>query len=47
MYYYTCSAIDMYNIRRCDYLKLEENLGTHSWDKRINTSILGVSVVDT
>ena len=47
IYYATCSAIERYNIRRCDDIKLEKNPGTRSWDKCVNMSIFGIAFVET
>ena len=47
IYYYICSEIEWHNRIRFDDLKLEKNLGTHSLDRRVNMSIVSVSVVDT
>ena len=30
----------------CDDIKLDKKLGTHSWRKRVNLGIFGVSIVD-
>ena len=47
VYYDTCIAINRKNQRRCDDLKLEKKLGTHSWDHRVNLGVFGVTVIDT
>ena len=47
IYYATCSKIVQNNQIRCNDLKLEKKLGTHSWGRRVNLSIFSVSVVDT
>ena len=47
IYYATWSAIYQNNKRKCNYIKLEKKLGTHSWDHQVNLSTFGVSVVDT
>ena len=46
MYYATCTSVEQNNRRRCDDIKLEKNLGTHSWYGRVNLSIFGVYIVD-
>ena len=47
MYYETYISVEQRNRRRCDDLKLENKLGTHSWDKRVNLIFYGVSDVET
>ena len=47
MYYATRNTVDRHNRRKCDNLKLEMKLGTHIWEKLVNLSIFGVSVVYT
>ena len=47
LYYDTCAAVDKHNRHRQDTLKLEKKVETHSWDKRVNFSILGICIVDT
>ena len=41
------SAINCHNQIRCNNLKLEKNLVTHSLDQSVNLSMFGVAVVDT
>ena len=47
LYYDTCASIDQHNRHRQDTLKLETKVETHSWDKRVNTTLFGMCVVDT
>ena len=47
LYYATCASIDQHNRHRQDTLKLETKLETNSWDKRVNTTLFGMCVVDT
>ena len=47
IYYAKCSAFELHNRIRCDDMKLENKLGTNSWDKHVDLSIFGVSVVET
>ena len=42
-----CGAVYWYNRRKCDGLKSEKKLGSHSWDKRVNMVIFGVSIFET
>ena len=47
MYYATYSAVDNHNRRSWDDIKLEKHFSTHSWEKNVNLSMLGVSVIYT
>ena len=47
IYYATCIDIECYNQRRCDDIKLEKNLGTKCWYRRVNISIFCVSIFYT
>ena len=47
IYYATHSTVERNNRKRCDYLKLENNLVTSIYDKHVNLSVLGVSAVGT
>ena len=46
MYYNTCGNIDCHNRRRHDTLRLERNVDTNDWYKRVNQIILGTILVD-
>ena len=47
IYYDVCGAIVQHSSCRQDTLNLEKKLGTTDWDKRVNTSLFGMIVVDT
>ena len=47
LYYAACASIDQHNCHCQDMLKLETKLETNSWDKRVNTTLFGMCVVDT
>jgi hypothetical protein len=47
IYYSTCGMIDRHNRARQDTLNLEKKIQTKVWHKRVNTSILGMIIVDT
>ena len=47
IYYNNCASIDQHNRHRQDTLKLETKVETNSWDKRVNTTLFGMCVVDT
>jgi hypothetical protein len=46
IYYDACGMIDRHNRCRQDDLMLERKLGTMDWSMRVNTSILGMCIVD-
>ena len=46
IYYGLCAAIDQPNRCRQDDHMLKKKLQTHNWAYRINTSILGIIVLD-
>jgi hypothetical protein len=47
-YYYSASGqIDRHNRHRSDTLCLEHKFRTHSWDVRVNMTILAIIIVDT
>ena len=46
IYYNTCASIDQHNRHRQDTLKIEREMQTKSWDKRVTTSIFGMYCVD-
>jgi hypothetical protein len=47
LYYSACGMIDRHNRCRHDDLQLEKKLGTLDWSMRVNTSLLGMCIVDT
>lgn len=47
MYYKTCAAVDQHNRHRQATLKLETKLKTTDWSKRVNMTLLGITIVDT
>ncbi len=47
LYYDACGMIDRHNRCRQDDLMLERKLGTMDWSMRVNTSLLGMCIVDT
>ena len=47
LYYDTCGKIDLHNRRRHDTLRLEKKLEVKDWSKRVNLSILGMTIVDS
>jgi hypothetical protein len=46
-YYKSTSTIDLHNRIRADDLRMERNLATKYWDKRINLGIFGIVCIDT
>jgi hypothetical protein len=46
IYYHSCGSIDRHNRYRQATLELEKKIQTKRWDARVNTSILGMIVVD-
>ena len=46
LYYDACAIIDRHNRCRQDDLMLERKLGTMDWSMRVNTSLLGMCIVD-
>jgi hypothetical protein len=46
IYYDACGMIDRHNRCRQDDLMLERKLGTMDWSMRVNTSVLGMCIVD-
>jgi hypothetical protein len=46
LYYDACGMIDRHNRCRQDDLMLERKLGTMDWSMRVNTSLLGMCIVD-
>jgi hypothetical protein len=46
LYYHSCGMIDRHNRCRQDDLMLERKLGTMDWSMRVNTSLLGMCIVD-
>jgi Transposase IS4 len=46
LYYKGCGKIDQHNRTRQDTLQLERKLQTNSWDKRVNTTLFAMIVVD-
>jgi hypothetical protein len=46
IYYNACGMIDRHNRCRQDDLMLERKLGTMDWSMRVNTSLLGMCIVD-
>jgi hypothetical protein len=47
LYYDACGMIDRHNRCRQDDLMLERKLGTLDWSMRVNTSLLGMCIVDS
>jgi hypothetical protein len=47
LYYSVCGMIDWHNRCRQDDLQLEKELGTLDWSMRVNTTLLGMCIVDT
>lgn len=47
IYYKACGMIDRHNRARQATLKLEKKMRTKTWHKRVNTSILGMIIVDS
>jgi hypothetical protein len=47
LYYSSCGMIDRHNWCQHDDLQLEKKLGTLDWSMRVNTSLLGMCIVDT
>ena len=47
IYYAVCGKIDQHNRHRQATLQLETKLATHDWSKRVNLSILAITMVDT
>jgi hypothetical protein len=47
LYYSVCGMIDWHNRCRQDDLQLEKKLGTLDWSMRVNTTLLGMCIVDT
>jgi hypothetical protein len=47
LYYAACEMIDLHNCCQQDDLQLENNLGTLDWSMQVNTTLLGMCVVDT
>jgi hypothetical protein len=47
LYYSACGMIDRHNRCRQDDLQLEKKLGTLDWPMRVNTTLLGMCIVDT
>ena len=47
IYYKTCAAVDQHNRHRQATLKLETKLKTTDWSKRVNMTLLGITIVDT
>ena len=45
-YYDTCSQIDIHNRCRQDDLKLEKKFEVKGWSTRVNTTLLGICIVD-
>ena len=45
IYYDTCISTDRNIRRRCNDIKLENNVDTHGWDRLVNMDIFGVSVL--
>jgi hypothetical protein len=46
IYYDACAMIDRHNRCRQDDLQLERKVGTMDWSMRVNTSLLGMCIVD-
>jgi hypothetical protein len=46
LYYSACGMIDRHNRCRQDDLQLERKLGTIDWSMRVNTTLLGMCIVD-
>ena len=47
MYYAACASIDRHNRCRQDSLQLERKIGTLNFDMRVNSTLLGMMIVDT
>ncbi len=47
MYYAACASIDRHNRCRQDSLQLEQKIGTLNFDMRVNSTLLGMMIVDT
>ena len=47
MYYAACASIDRHNRCRQDSLQLERKIGTLNFDMWVNTTLLGMMIVDT
>jgi hypothetical protein len=47
LYFSACGMIDRHNCCRQDDLQLEKKLGTLDWLMRVNTTLLGMCIVDT
>ena len=46
-YYSSCSQVDRHNRCRQDDLTLEKKIETMDWSFRVNTSLLGICIVDS
>jgi Transposase IS4 len=46
-YYSACGRIDQHNRTRQDTLQLERKMQTNNWDKRVNTTLFAMIVVDS
>jgi Transposase IS4 len=46
LYYKGCGKIDQHNRTRQDTLQIERKLQTNSWDKRVNMTLFGMTIVD-
>ena len=47
IYYNCCAQIDRCNRCRQDDLNIEKKIGTHDWSFRVNSSLLGIHIVDS